>query len=116
MTVDTTKQDEALAAEVAEIKKQTGAATVAITELSGIVKGLVERFEMKEKKEKEEEKDPTPADLKKAIDELTNSVGTKLDEFEAAVDKLADPGSKQDTDPDTLKKKSDSGYELSGIL
>ena len=70
VTVDTTKQDEALAGEVAEIKKQTGAATVAITELSGIVKGLVERFEMKEKKEKEEEKEPTPADLKKSIDEL----------------------------------------------
>lgn len=116
--VSETKTDtsEKLTTEVEELRKQQGAATTAITELSGIVKGLVERIDLKEKKDKDEEREPTVADLKKAVDELANTVGGKLDEFDTALDKLASQGSTQDTDSDQLKKSAKDSYELSGIL
>lgn len=103
---DTTKL-EALDAEVQDLKKEQSATTTAITKLSGLVEKLVDGQleERKRSDKKDEDKDPSADELKKSIDELTEAVNAKLDTLEEGVNKLADSGSTQKEDPDTLRKE-----------
>jgi len=116
--VDTAK----LTAEVEEIRKNQTAATAAISGLVTTVDRLMSHFEgdakrrakaEEDEKKGEGEETTNPADLKKSIDELTETFASKLDELDTQVAKLADAGSKQGAD--SLKKKT-SDDPLAGLL
>jgi hypothetical protein len=110
------KDYEKLEAEVSDIAKAQGALVTAVEGLVGTVNNLVERLDAK-KKDEGEEKQATPADVKKSLDEFADSVIGKLDELDGQIGKLADQGSSQGDEPDAIKKsKSDNSHALSGIL
>ena len=102
---------EKLESKVEEIAKAQGATTTAVEGLLNTVNKLIDRLDKGE--ERKDEKEHTVEDVKKAVDEMAADVGDKLDEFDAALDKLADAGSsQQDRD---IKKSTDTN-PLAGIL
>jgi hypothetical protein len=112
---DTDKRDDILE----ELRKEQSATSTAINKLAGLTEKLVEHLTQKpEPKAGEGEGEgASAADLKKSIDELTETVNSKLDELEAGVDALADQGSTQHTDPDELRKQqAREKNPLAGIL
>lgn len=109
---DTDKLD-ALTGEVQDIKKANSALTTAVEGLVGTVNDLVSRLDKKPVPEKNDD-EPTKADLKKAIDDLADTVAAKLDELDEQMDQIADPGSTQSDKADLAKAKSDN--PLAGIL
>ena len=105
--VDTTQLEN----KVEEIAKAQGATTTAVEGLLNTVNKLIDRLDRGE--ERKDEKETSAEDIKKAVDELAGRVGDKLDEFDAALDKLADTGSSQQ---DEDIKKARNADPLAGIL
>lgn len=113
-----------LETKVEEIAKAQSATTTAIEGLVATVDKLMTHFESDEKRKAKEaaakkeggegEETPSPADLKKSIDELTATFADKLDDLEASVDKLAASDTSQPEADRIAKAKSDN--PLAGIL
>lgn len=100
---------------VADLKKEASATSQAITQLTGLVETLANKLSPSKDGD---DAAPTASDLKKSIDELTDTVNGKLDELESGVSALADSGSSQDNDDEAEARlrKAREQDPLAGIL
>lgn len=114
-TVDQEQKDQIAKAEKnsEEALEKSSAAVTAINALKDTTDQILARLPQKE------EEPPSPEDLKKALDTVTDDLGEKLDKIEKGIDALASGSSSQQDDDDERERRErvkKSDQPLAGLL